>query len=269
MRLAFRVAYAGGGFSGSQIQPDVRTVEGVFIGACRELDLFSDWREAGFAFAGRTDAGVSARGQVCAFSTDHPGRAVRVINRILPADCWCTGWAEVAAGFHPRYAASRRTYRYYFPAGDLDAAAMEAAAGSFVGTHDFSRFARVGDKNPLRTVIAVQVIREGEFLVFEVTGESFLWNMVRCMATALEAAGRGELPGAGIARLLGEADGDRLPAAPAAGLVFWNADCGITFQEMPIDPRSRAFCTGRIREIELEKKVIGELCRPRLDLGRE
>jgi tRNA pseudouridine38-40 synthase len=268
MRLAFRVAYIGDHFSGSQMQPDRRTVEGEFIAACRHLNLFSDWREAGFAFGGRTDAGVHARAQVCAFTTDQPERAVDVLNRILPRDCWCTGWAAVGEGFHPRYAAGSRTYRYFFPAAGLAIDRLDEAAAAFVGTHDFSRFARVGEKNPLRTVLAASVIPDGAFLVFEVKGESFLWNMVRCMATALESAGRGRMEPEEIPRLLAAPEGDRLPAAPAGALVLWEVDCGITFSAIMPDPRSSAYCTGSMKEWALKKKVVGELCRSGLDLGR-
>ena len=60
MRLAFQVAYFGTDFYGSQVQPGLRTVEGDMVQACIRLGLFADWREAGFAFSGRTDRGVHA-----------------------------------------------------------------------------------------------------------------------------------------------------------------------------------------------------------------
>jgi tRNA pseudouridine38-40 synthase len=80
MRLAFRLSYLGSRFYGSQMQASERTVEGEFVAACQRLSLFSDWREAGFQFAGRTDRGVHARGQVAAFTTAEPERAQAVIN---------------------------------------------------------------------------------------------------------------------------------------------------------------------------------------------
>ena len=83
VRLAFLVSYIGNGFYGSQIQVDRRTVEGEFVAACRRLNLFDDWRKAGFLFAGRTDRGVHACGQVAAFSTTEPERAVHTINTQL------------------------------------------------------------------------------------------------------------------------------------------------------------------------------------------
>jgi tRNA pseudouridine38-40 synthase len=92
MRLAFRVSYLGNRFFGSQMQIGCRTVEGEFVAACQHLGVFSDWREAGFLFSGRTDRGVHALGQVVAFTTDVPDRAIMILNLTLPPDCWCTGY---------------------------------------------------------------------------------------------------------------------------------------------------------------------------------
>lgn len=239
MRLALRFSYFGDGFFGSQMQPGLRTVEGEFIAACRRLDLFEDWREAGFSTAGRTDRGVHARCQVCSFSTDEPDRAIRSLNRVLPEDIWCTAWAEVPEEFHPRYDALSRTYSYYFFPAPGDTARMHEAAEKFTGRHDFSAFARAGDRNPEREVSGARVFESGRLTVFEVTGVSFLWNMVRGMATALERVGRGEIEPGEIARLLAEPPGQRLPAAPPEGLVLWYIDYTIPFMPLPIDEKSR------------------------------
>ena len=241
MRLAFRLAYLGDGFSGSQIQVDRRTVEGEAIAACRRLALFDDWRKARFAFAGRTDRGVHARGQVAAFDTPDPDRARSALNLQLPRDCWCTGVAEVPDAFHPRYDTRSRTYRYYFPRIPLDRDAMAAAARLFTGEHDFSRLARVEGKDPVRNVLSAGVLDDGGFTCLEVTGESFLWQMVRGMAGALVSVGRGELDEGGLGELLSGTPGERHPPAPSSGLVLWEMDCGIRFEPMPRSPRSAAF----------------------------
>lgn len=258
MNLAFRVSYFGDRFFGSQMQPDLRTVEGEFIGACRLLRLFDDWREANFATAGRTDRGVHARSQVCSFLTDKPERAIEALNRVLPADIWCTGWAEAPEGFHPRYSAVSRTYRYYFSAPG-DAAAMHEAAQEFLGRHDFSAFARAGDRNPERRILASRVFADGRFAVFEVTGESFLWNMVRCMATMLGRVGRGEAGAGEIARLLAGPAEQRVAAAPPEGLILWDIDCGIPFMPLPIDARSSRHLADRHRYHVLMAEVSAHL----------
>jgi tRNA pseudouridine38-40 synthase len=238
VRLAFRVSYLGSRFFGSQMQADSRTVEGEFIAACRRLGLFDDWRLAGFQSAGRTDRGVHACGQVIAFTTPAPERAAMAMNTQLPPDCWCTGWSEVAPSFHPRYDARSRTYRYYFMEPPHDPDAMGRAAAAFIGTHDFSNFARVGDRNPQRRVLATRVAEEEGFVFFEVTAESFLWHQVRCMASALSAVGSGAMPEETIHDLL-EMPSERPPApAPAEGLILWNTDCGLCW--IPVSSRERS-----------------------------
>jgi tRNA pseudouridine38-40 synthase len=255
MRLAFRVCYLGDHFYGSQLQPDQRTVEGEFIAACEETALFSDWREAGFSFAGRTDRGVHARGQVCAFSTTYPDRAIQALNYHLPADIWCTAAAAVPDDFKPRYAAGTRTYHYYLPAGELDIAAMADAAAVFVGTHDFSRFSRPEGKDPCRTVLSASVHTGDDLVVFEVCGLSFLWNMVRCMATALISAGSGTTDAAAIRQLLKNPGGTRLAAAPPEGLVLWDVDCGLAFEPMVVDHKSIRFLDELHRRATIMKKI--------------
>jgi len=245
--LALRFSYFGDRFSGSQMQPGLRTVEGEFIDACRRIQVFDDWREARFATAGRTDRGVHARSQVCSFLTDLPERAIQVLNRVLPGDIWCTAWAEPPEGFHPRYSARSRTYRYYFFPAPEKISAMHDAAQVFIGRHDFSSFARSSDRDPERKILAARVFPEGGFAVFEVTGESFLWNMVRRMATVLEQVGNGESDVGEIERLLAEPAEQRVAAAPPWGLILWDIDCDMTFTPLPIDGKSERYLASRLR----------------------
>lgn len=257
MRLAFRLAYIGTYFHGSQMQPGTRTVEGTFIGDCRDLGLFDDWRTAGFAFSGRTDSGVHARRQVCAFSTDLPERAIGRLNRILPEDCWCTGWAETDEGFHPRYHATTRTYRYYlYDDGSTDLARMQEAASLLLGDHDFTHFARLKGKNPVKTILASHIHREDGFFIYEITAAGFLWNMVRCIMTALIAVGRQEMDTDRLTRLLDAEPGMRhiLPAPPE-GLILWDIDCGITFTPMEGSRRRKNAVRERRQFFETMKKV--------------
>jgi tRNA pseudouridine38-40 synthase len=238
MRLAFRVSYLGSGFYGSQMQAAHRTVEGEFIATCHRLSLFSDWREAGFQFAGRTDRGVHACGQVAAFTTEEPERAIRTLNLQLPPDCWCTGYAEVSPDFHPRYDAKSRTYRYYFSTSPQDVAAIERAAQGFIGSHNFTNFARVRNKNPWRNILEISIGQEDGFVYLEVKAESFLWHQVRCMATALFLVGKGEADELFITSLLEGEVNRPLQPAPAEGLILWETDCGIEWKPLPMDKRS-------------------------------
>lgn len=259
MRLAFQVAYLGDRFFGSQFQVGYRTVEGEFIAACERMALFPNWKDARFLFAGRTDRGVHAYGQVCAFTTNAPDRAIQVMNFQLPRDCWCRGYAEVPDTFHPRYNALSRTYRYFISDISLDTRAMIHAADIFVGPHDFSSFARVEDQNPIRTLQAVNIWREDSFIVVEVKGESFLWHMVRGIVTALEMVGRSEIAIDQIAKLLNGKDAQRIPAAPAANLVLWDVDCGISFVPLSIGERHARSLNELQRYHVLMEKITGTL----------
>jgi tRNA pseudouridine38-40 synthase len=262
VRLAFRLSYLGSRFFGSQMQASGRTVEGEFIAACRRLSLFEDWRQAGFQSAGRTDRGVHARGQVIAFTTDAPERAIGTLNLQLPPDLWCSAWAEVPAQFHPRYDAKSRTYRYYFSEIPPHMDEIKKAARHFLGIHDFSNFARVKDKNPLRNILAIGVAEEDGFGYLEVTAESFLWHQVRCMATALLRVGYSESAEESVQRYLSGEPGKPLSPAPAEGLVLWDMDCGVNWSLLPEKGRSSTFMNHLRRHHALMEKVCRVLRQP-------
>jgi tRNA pseudouridine38-40 synthase len=255
MKIAFSVAYLGEHFFGSQMQASERTVEGEFVSACLRLDLFNDWREAGFAFAGRTDRGVHARGQMCAFHTEAPERARNCLNLQLPRDCWCRGYAEVEDSFHPRYAARSRTYRYFLTEPTLDPSSMMEAARAFVGTHDFSSFARTDGRDPVRTIHQVLVWREPPFTIVEVRGESFLWHMVRGMTSMLAAVGAGKASQEDIVHLLEMPREQRISAAPAEGLVLWEVDCGILLTPLAKGSRHETYLTAEHRRHLLMEEI--------------
>ena len=259
VRLAFRTAYLGGRFYGSQVQAYERTVEGEFINACRRTELFSDPKEARFLAAGRTDRGVHARGQVFAFTTPFPERARAALPWQLPRDIRVTGHAVVGPEFHPRYSAISRTYRYYFARGGLDQAGMDAAAGHFTGQHDFTRFARIEEKEPVRTVHASRVFDDSGLLCFEVTAESFLWHMVRYMAAALLLVGEGRWDAECVVQRLEGEENTVLSPAPPDGLVLWDIDCGISFEPIGEAGRSRPFLMHRWEHYTVMARICENL----------
>ena len=267
MRLAFRVSYLGSRFFGSQMQVAHRTVEGEFVAACQRLSLFSDWREAGFLSAGRTDRGVHASGQIMAFTTDAPDRAVQTLNLQLPPDCWCTGYAEVAPEFNPRYDAKSRTYRYYFLNPPTNLTAMKQAALCFCGHHNFANFARVRDKNPWRNILEISIGEDEGFVYLDVKAESFLWHQVRCMATALLQVGQGEAGETHITSLLEGEVRRSLQPAPAEGLILWHIDCGIAWIPIPVAERSSTYRDHLIQHHVRMAKVCRVLNKTRFEDG--
>jgi tRNA pseudouridine38-40 synthase len=233
VRYLARVEYDGTDFAGFQVQPGVRTVQGELEAV---LGRLSGGTRQRVDAAGRTDAGVHATGQVIAF-TD-PGRLPaaeleRAVNALLPADVAIRDLRRVPAGFHPRYAARYREYRYTVWNGPrsplrermalgvrvpLDTAAMARVGSVLVGRHDFSAFG-AADRQPVRTVHWVRVRRAGSLVTIDVAADAFLRGMVRRIVAVLLEAGRGKMDEQQVAAILAS----RRPAlngavAPARGL---------------------------------------------------
>jgi tRNA pseudouridine38-40 synthase len=233
VRIRGRVEYDGTDFAGFQAQSGARTVQGELETALARL---VDGARIAVDGAGRTDAGVHATGQVIAFTW--PGRHTATelegaLNALLPRDVAVRDIRRVPGRFNPRYAARYREYRYTVWNGPrsplrertalglrvpLDTDAMARAASVLVGRHDFSAFgSAVGQ--PVRTVFAVRVRRQGRYVTIDVTADAFLRGMVRRIVAVLLEVGRGKLNEQAVGGLL-EA---RRPAldgvsAPAKGL---------------------------------------------------
>ena len=233
LRYRARVEYDGTDFAGFQVQPGARTVQGEIEAALARITGGNRVRVDG---AGRTDAGVHALGQVIAF-TDPRGRPAeelaKAMNSLLPADVAIREMRRVTAGFHPRYAARYREYRYTVWNGPrsplrerfalgvrdpLDIAAMERAGSVLVGRHDFSPFG-VEHRQPVRTVHWVRVRRDGPLVTIDVAADAFLGQMVRRIVATLLEVGHGKMDRAEVAAALAS----KRPAlngatAPAKGL---------------------------------------------------
>jgi tRNA pseudouridine38-40 synthase len=232
-RFRARVEYDGTDFAGFQLQPDARTVQGELEAALARL---SGGERQAVDGAGRTDAGVHATGQVIGFT--YPGRLTareleRAINGLLPPDIAIREVRRAPYGFHPRYAARYREYRYTVWNGPrsplrertalgvrvpLDIAAMARAGSVLEGRHDFGAFGGA-DRQPVRTVYAVRVRREGRLVTIDVRADSFLRGQVRRMVAALLEVGLGKMDAADVQAALAAGtpalDG---AAAPAKGL---------------------------------------------------
>jgi tRNA pseudouridine38-40 synthase len=241
VRYSARVEYDGTDFAGFQVQPGGRTVQGELERALAGLSNGQTVRVDG---AGRTDAGVHARGQVIAFT--YHGRLDRedlqiALQAVLPADVSIGHLRRVQPGFRPRYRARYREYRYSIWNGprdplreryalgvreQLDVDAMREAAKAFVGEHDFSAFGG-RDRQPVRRLHRVEVRRAGRQITIIVVGDAFLRGMVRRMVAALLRVGRGQASVDEIRVALGSNEpAFRGEAAPAHGLVLWRVPMG-------------------------------------------
>ena len=228
--LRLLVAYDGTKFSGYQVQPGPRTVQGVLEGA---LERLMD-RPVRVKAAGRTDAGVHALGQVVSIDDAgdlHPDVVMRAMPSLLPTDVAVVDAQLGPQGFDARFSALWRSYVYLLWCADapnplysryapwvrerVDTPLLAEALRTIVGTHDFSSFGRVREEQtPERRIIETAAVGDGPFIRIRITGESFLHQMVRSLVgSALEVA-TGRRPLSFMRDAL--AAGDRAAAGPVA-----------------------------------------------------
>ncbi|MCI4465127.1 MAG: tRNA pseudouridine(38-40) synthase TruA [Thermoproteus sp.] len=210
--IAYLVAYDGAlfyGFTGHE-----RSVEPALAKALGPL--------AGRG--SRTDPGVSALGNVVAARCSKP---LGQINAELPRGVWVWGRAEVPEDFNPRRARAR-TYVYFAPYRGEDVGLVREAAALFVGTRNYRNFAK-GVRDAVTTIYSVDVEDRGTYIEITFRGRGFRNKMLRKIAWALLAVGRGVLNIDDVRRLLEGAGGGPVPSAPAEGLVLLSIDYGIDF----------------------------------------
>lgn len=233
------VAYDGTPFSGFARQREARTIAGELDGAVRAIDEHASLVRG----VSRTDAGVHSLGQRVSFDTtrDIVGRGwALALARHLPEEISITRAARVAVGFDPRSVALRKTYRYAILESQvrdpflgrtswrvserLNQPLMAAEAQALVGVHDFRAFRAAADprENTERHILRVELCRapdDPRLLWLEVTGNRFLYRMMRIIAGALVDVGRGRLEPGAVGRALGSGSREDLGVtAPPEGL---------------------------------------------------
>ncbi|MBT8419435.1 MAG: tRNA pseudouridine(38-40) synthase TruA [Gammaproteobacteria bacterium] len=236
MRVALGIEYDGSGFSGWETQKNARTVQ-----ACVEkaLSRVAD-SPIHTICAGRTDAGVHARGQVVHFETNvvRQMRAwVYGTNTNLPREISVLWARHVPDEFHARFSARARHYRYQIlnrpirPAlyrqqitwecRPLAVSRMQTGADYLMGEHDFSAFraASCQAATPVRTIHGLRIARDGEHIQIDVIANAFLHHMVRNIAGVLIAIGTGRQEAAWAGQVLAARDRKKgAVTAPAEGL---------------------------------------------------
>lgn len=239
-RIKLTVAYDGTAYSGFQIQENAKTIEGE-LNRCLTKLLGEEIKVIG---ASRTDSGVHALCNIAVFDTQArmPGEKISyALNQRLPEDIRIRYSQEVAADFHPRHCESRKTYEYrilnaefplptrrlytYFTYIPLNIYKMNEAAAYLVGEHDFKSFCSAGSQveTTVRTIYALQVEQDKEEVVIRVTGNGFLYNMVRIIAGTLIEAGKGAWEPEHIISILNAKDRSAAgPTAAACGLMLTN-----------------------------------------------
>lgn len=217
--IKLTVAYDGTAYHGFQTQAKLPTIQETIEGAISKLAKTAIKLQG----AGRTDAGVHARGQVVNFRTEINiplDKWPLAVNSILPEDIVVLKAEEVAEEFHARFDAKGKTYTYQIYSSPiaspfyrnyawhvpvkLDAAAMDEAAQVLIGKHDFSSFqaADTRYRDPVKTLLKAEVKGEGPLVTVTLTGDGFLYNMVRIITGTLVQVGQGKLIKADLSDIL-------------------------------------------------------------------
>ena len=234
------LAYDGSGFRGWAAQRDrgIRTIEGALTGTLSDALL----EEVRLSVAGRTDAGVHAKGQVASFVTSSslaPERIQAAINARLAPEVVVTNAVRAPDGFDARFSATAREYRYrirtaptpdpftarfeWHRPGPLSVVPMRVAARALLGEHDFTSFCRDPgeDRSTVRRVTRLSVVGGADVVEIGIRANAFLHQMVRSIVGTLVAAGDGTRAPVDVTRIL--AARDRSAAAqmaPAHGLTL-------------------------------------------------
>ncbi len=239
------VEYDGSELLGFQIQTQGRTVQGEIENVLLRLTQ-TPVRVTG---AGRTDAGVHASGQVIAFRVPWKHSLAdlhRAVNALLPEDISFRSLDIAPAGFHPRFSALKRCYRYQIGqwpghsplrsryawelGPDLDIEAMQRAADRLIGSHDFATFGQPPQGEiTIREIFSANWRPAPPYLYFDLCANAFLRRMVRTITATLVQVGRRQRPPEDITALIAARDRSLAPPpAPAKGLiltqVFYPAD---------------------------------------------
>lgn len=237
-RIKLVVAYDGTNYCGWQFQKNGITIEEVL-----NRELTSLLKEPiAVVGASRTDAGVHALGNVAVFDTENRMAADKVclaVNQSLPEDIRVQSSQEVPLTWHPRKANCMKTYEYrvenrrialptkrlysYFCYYPLDVERMRQAAGFLLGEHDFKSFctAKSNVEDTVRTIYCLDIEKDGDSIVFRISGSGFLYNMVRIIVGTLLQVGTGALRPEEVASVLAARDRRKAgPTAPARGLTL-------------------------------------------------
>lgn len=238
--------FCGTAYHGFQVQANAVTVSQTLQDA---IEKVCGVREE-IKGCSRTDAGVHAAAYAVSFFTDSPlplAKLPLALNAHLPADIRAVKAEQVAEDFHARYSAKTKTYLYRIrnsPVDSpferdlswrvnafLDEAAMQRAADRLVGTHDFAGFMSANSAielahgSTVRTVTRAEVTRRGEEVLFFVTADGYLYNMVRIMAGTLVQAGLGQMTEQEVQRAVDTAERRFAgPTAPAKGLFLYRIE---------------------------------------------
>ncbi len=268
VKLAFRIGYLGDRFHGSQIQPDVKTVQGELVRVFQSLEWIDENNtEHNLVLSSRTDAGVNVRvngGAVAIKKVLWDSLGAKKMIRAID-DRLCEGISfldviQVADDWNPRLA-QYRVYRYRIEGiefwkypGDV----FTEYCDLFTGTYDASNFARIEEgKEPIRTILSCTPwIVNNRVVGFEIVGLAFLWNQVRRTANAIFKMSIGDLTIEQVKQAIEKPElAVDFGVAPPEWLILW----GVSWQQLPLpdsntEPHFTSVPEGRVAERTMRKR---------------
>ncbi len=240
--IKLTIEYDGKDFNGWQKQPNKLNIQGEIERAIKDIT----GEEVNLIASGRTDAGVHSLGQIANFKTNSniPIEKIPIaLNTKLKRSIRIIDAKEVEESFHSRYNCKKKTYRYiinnskngtaiyrnlqYNFSEKLDENKMHEAIQYFVGEHDFKGFKASGtsSKTSIRTIYSGKVEKRGDLIIIEITGNGFLYNMVRIIAGTLIEVGIGKIKPEEISQIIRSKDRTRAgKTLPPQGLYLVNVE---------------------------------------------
>ena len=240
--IKLTIEYDGKDFNGWQKQPNKLNIQGEL----EEVIYQITGENVELIASGRTDAGVHALGQVANFKTNSnlPIEKFPIaINSKIKKSIIVKNAEEAEPEFHSRYKCKKKTYRYiinnskygtaiyrkleYHIPQKLDVSLMKKAIKYFEGEHDFKAFKSTGgsNKSSVRTIYKAEVIEQGDKIILEVTGNGFLYNMVRIISGTIVDVGLGKIKPEDISKIIEEKDRQKAgKTLPPYGLYLLNVE---------------------------------------------
>ncbi len=236
MRIMLDICYDGSSYEGFATQPHGRTVADTLSTALAKIYK----QPISIYGTSRTDSKVSAKTQYIVYDAPFEipvNGIVRAINGTIDKSIYCKSACEVEAGYMPRFDVEYKTYKYtitnlyspvlrhlqYFVEQQLDVDAMQTAANYLIGTHDFSSFcaANTDVVDKVRTITELKVEQINQQIIITISGDGFLYNMVRIITGTLIRIGKGKQPADMMKAILDARDRSvAAPTAPAHGLML-------------------------------------------------
>lgn len=210
--ILLKFYYLGWDYHGYATQEDTEnTIEYHIFKALMKTCLIKNRESSNYHRCGRTDKGVSAFAQTISIDVrsrlskddqehlEHEIDYCNVLNKVLPEDIQCYAWCPVEQNYSARFNCSSRTYKYFFPKGDVDVNEMRVAADFLTGTHDYRNFCKMDIANGVvefvRRIDEIKITplesnSKEELYVVTVKGSGFLWHQIRCIMGVLFLIGQ-------------------------------------------------------------------------------